>query len=54
LEEFSVFSVVEWRSKWTGAARWMGSDRREIYDEYRLYVLQGGESTSDCMRVRVK
>lgn len=50
--DFWVFSQVEWRTNWSGGAQWIGSDRREICDEYRIYVPSSNQS-SDCVRVRV-
>jgi hypothetical protein len=51
---FWVFSQVEWRADSSGAARWIGSDRREICDEFRLQLAYERQPASDCARVRVK
>lgn len=52
--DFWVFTQEEWRTNWSGGAHWIGSDRREICDEWRLYIGNSRQPTSDCVRVRVK
>ena len=52
--DFWVFSQVEWRADWNGGAHWIGSDRREICDEWRLHFAYARQPASDCVPVRVK
>jgi hypothetical protein len=51
---FWVFSQVGWRTDWSGGARWVGSDSREVCKEWRYYIAQQRQPTSDCVQVRVK